>query len=459
MFKQKLRNQQPCNLLPKSPEPYQERRWESSILHSGLTLNHAFRQYKFFLHLTIWHSKGTRAWQEIIQSLLNHARLLTTIWQRKDVWKTLFQNKSSGTINPGYLPLELLNNTKNVSINKTLSITTLAQYFYPATLEEHRINNYDLHRVLFWKTCTGKKCINVYTLDLGVKWYQKASSWATSETYTCYKISYCWIVACMLTGAVLSKLPHPNGFGLGFRSTLQGAHAEKSDSGTLVICIKHNQHFTQTPLFSTKREQGEHLSFAPGRAGCGAFGLQPDVKYSLMSEGLQSLNSSGTWVSFRTLSMTCSLSLGCKVFKNLRACSLDHLYTRSSCCCCSARRVRAPLRSLTSWALSRDCVMTIRWCPSSWAARVSSISLLPLYWRPLSNVLSRTIWRRIPCFWSRLKKERATSAASSASCKRKNFSRFKENSPRSITVMQVSLVLVCRTASKAAIDLPTPGSA
>ena len=40
-FKQKLRNQQPCNLLPKSPEPYQERRWQSRILHSGLTLNHA----------------------------------------------------------------------------------------------------------------------------------------------------------------------------------------------------------------------------------------------------------------------------------------------------------------------------------------------------------------------------------------------------------------------------------
>ena len=31
-------------------------------------------------------------------------RLLTTIWQRKDVWKTRFQNKSSGTINPVYLP-------------------------------------------------------------------------------------------------------------------------------------------------------------------------------------------------------------------------------------------------------------------------------------------------------------------------------------------------------------------
>ena len=74
-------------------------------------------------------------------------RLLITSWQRKDVWKTLLQNKSSGTINPAYLPLELWNNTKNVSINKTLSITTLAQYFYPATLEEHPMNNNDLDRV------------------------------------------------------------------------------------------------------------------------------------------------------------------------------------------------------------------------------------------------------------------------------------------------------------------------
>ena len=34
----------------------------------------------------------------------NLRRLLTTIWQRKDVWKTLFQNKSLGTINPVHLP-------------------------------------------------------------------------------------------------------------------------------------------------------------------------------------------------------------------------------------------------------------------------------------------------------------------------------------------------------------------
>ena len=48
---------------------------------------------------------------------------------------------------------QLLNNTKNVSIKQTLSITILAQYFHPATSEEHPINNHDPDRVLFWKTC------------------------------------------------------------------------------------------------------------------------------------------------------------------------------------------------------------------------------------------------------------------------------------------------------------------
>ena len=76
-------------------------------------------------------------------------RLLKTIWQRKAVWKTLFQNKPSGTINPVYLPRKLLNNTKNVSINKTLSLTTHAHDFYPATYEEHPMNNYEPDRVLF----------------------------------------------------------------------------------------------------------------------------------------------------------------------------------------------------------------------------------------------------------------------------------------------------------------------
>ena len=92
--------------------------------------------------------KETRALQEKILPWR-----LKTIWQRKDVWKTLFQNKSSGTINPAYLPLELLNNTKNVSINKTLSITNFAHDFYPAAWKEHQMNNCDPDRVLFWKTC------------------------------------------------------------------------------------------------------------------------------------------------------------------------------------------------------------------------------------------------------------------------------------------------------------------
>ena len=39
---------------------------------------------------------------------------------------------------------------------------------YPATSEEHPINNHDLHRVLFWRTCNGKECVNSFTgLEVG----------------------------------------------------------------------------------------------------------------------------------------------------------------------------------------------------------------------------------------------------------------------------------------------------
>ena len=64
----------------------------------------------------------------------NLRRFLTTIWQRKAVWKTLLQNKSSGTINPVYLPRKLLNTTKNVSIKKAQSITNLAHDFLSCNL-------------------------------------------------------------------------------------------------------------------------------------------------------------------------------------------------------------------------------------------------------------------------------------------------------------------------------------
>ena len=63
--------------------------------------------------------------------------------------------------------IKLLNKTKNVSINKTLSITNLAQYLYPATLEEHPIYNYDPDRVLFGNHAMERTCINSYT-GLGV---------------------------------------------------------------------------------------------------------------------------------------------------------------------------------------------------------------------------------------------------------------------------------------------------
>jgi len=48
---------------------------------------------------------------------------------KKAVWKTSFSNKPSGTIDPAYLPPELLNTIKNMSVNKKLSITTLDNYF------------------------------------------------------------------------------------------------------------------------------------------------------------------------------------------------------------------------------------------------------------------------------------------------------------------------------------------
>ena len=40
---------------------------------------------------------------------------------------------------------------------------------YPAFLEEHPINNYDPDRVLFGNHAMERKCINSYTLDLGVR--------------------------------------------------------------------------------------------------------------------------------------------------------------------------------------------------------------------------------------------------------------------------------------------------
>ena len=48
---------------------------------------------------------------------------------------------------------KLLNNTKNVSISKTLFYFNSCPILYPATLEEHPINNNDLDRVRLLNTC------------------------------------------------------------------------------------------------------------------------------------------------------------------------------------------------------------------------------------------------------------------------------------------------------------------
>ena len=80
-----------------------------------------------YLHvLTKAKGKGTWALPEILP------RLWTTIWQRGTVWKTPSQ-QTLRKYQPCASTRELLNNTKNVSINKTLSITNFAHDFYHTT--------------------------------------------------------------------------------------------------------------------------------------------------------------------------------------------------------------------------------------------------------------------------------------------------------------------------------------
>ena len=73
-------------------------------------------------------------------------RLWTTIWQRKAVWKTRFQNKSSGTINPVYLPRTPEQSKEGVNQQNTV-YHEFCPILYPTTYEEHPMNNYDIHRV------------------------------------------------------------------------------------------------------------------------------------------------------------------------------------------------------------------------------------------------------------------------------------------------------------------------
>ena len=109
-------NALPANSNPPAP----------SCVDSHAKLNPCPTVWYVFV-LTKVQGKGTLALPK------NLPRLLITSWQRKDVWKTLFQNKSGGTINPVYLPQTTPEQYKESVNKKTLSITNLAQYFYPAT--------------------------------------------------------------------------------------------------------------------------------------------------------------------------------------------------------------------------------------------------------------------------------------------------------------------------------------
>ena len=74
-------------------------------------------------------------------------RLWTTIWQRRAVWKTLFQNKASGTINPVSTPKTPEQHKECVNQQNTVYLNSCPNMSYPATLKEHPINNNDLDRV------------------------------------------------------------------------------------------------------------------------------------------------------------------------------------------------------------------------------------------------------------------------------------------------------------------------
>ena len=112
--------------------------------------------------LTKEQGKGTLALPK------NLPRLLITSWHWKDVWKTLSQNKSSGTINPMHLPRKLLNNTKNVSINKTLSISNSC----PHTLSCNLGGTFHLQPWTWIVFCFGKHAMerNASTLTQDLGW-------------------------------------------------------------------------------------------------------------------------------------------------------------------------------------------------------------------------------------------------------------------------------------------------
>ena len=81
----------------------------------------------------------------------------------RPIFKQTLRNYQPPCVHPQTTPeqyKECVNQKNTVYLNS-------CPILYPAASEEHPMNSNDPDRVLFWKTCTGKKCINFYTLDLG----------------------------------------------------------------------------------------------------------------------------------------------------------------------------------------------------------------------------------------------------------------------------------------------------
>ena len=96
----------------------------------------------YVLVLTKVQGKGTLALQEKILP-----RLLKTIWQRKAVWKTLFQKKILRNYQPCVSTPKTPEQHKECVNQHCLIYHDSCPILYPATYEEHPMNNNDIHRV------------------------------------------------------------------------------------------------------------------------------------------------------------------------------------------------------------------------------------------------------------------------------------------------------------------------
>ena len=134
-----------------------------------------------------------------------------------------FKKKNSGTINPVYLPKQLLNNTKKVPTKHCLS------QILPNIFILQLMRNIPLTTMTLIVFCFGKSALerNAAMFILWTWGKMSLKGIFFSNFGNLYMLQNNLLLnRGLLTGAVLAKLPDPNGFGLGFSSTLQGARRE-----------------------------------------------------------------------------------------------------------------------------------------------------------------------------------------------------------------------------------------